>query len=135
MQALNERQMDIVTAIREVAPPPDSEAWGDYTDVLRAVAKIVDGCKVLVNPRELQKSFEVAWRAAALIWLKENNRILRDCLGGQKDFDQVMAHPNGRMAFRRILERVQETHGELTVGMAVEEVEVRDILEELDIIG
>ena len=133
MQTLNERQMDIGTAIRVAAPPPEGEAWGDYLDLTRAVAKIVDSGNVLVHPTEVQKSFQAAWIASSNLWLNESNRILRDCLGGQADYDRVAEHPNGKNAFKRILKRIKETHGELTAGM-VTEIEVEDILLELEIL-
>lgn len=129
-----ERQLDIASAIREVIPPPDNEVWGAFTDLIRAVAAIVDGAETLVNPKLQQDRFQAAWEACAKLWSAENNRILRDCLGGQEDFNRVAEHPNGQDAFGRILQRVRETHGDLSPGMVVE-VEVNDILEELDIIG
>lgn len=131
MKGLNNRQVELGTAIREIVPPPDSESWGHHMDLTRAVAKILDSSRVLTNPREVQKSFQAAWAASAGIWLSESHRILRDSLGGQDDFDRVQEHPNGRKAFSRILDRVKETHGELQAGMAVE---VDDILLDLDII-
>ncbi len=134
MKALNERQMDIGTAIREIAPPPDNDSWGDYVDMTRALAAIIDANNVLTHPQRLQKSFQAAWAASAKLWMAESERILRGCVGGKEDFDRIQSHPNGRKAFDRILARVKETHGELKVGVAVE-VEVDDILFDLEILG
>ena len=133
MKGLNERQMDIGTAIRAAAPPPEGEMWGDYMDLTRAAAVIVDSGTVLMPPIEVQKVFQVAWKATATLWKSECNRILRDSLGGQESFDRVEEHPNGKKAFCRILKRVEATHGELMTGMAVE-INVDDILLELEII-
>lgn len=127
---LTNGQVEIGMVIREVAPPPDNDPFGDYVDLTRAVACMVDGAQKLVNPRVMQQRFQAAWTACAKLWMAENNRILKDCLGDS--FDTVCAHPNGRDAFGRILKRVKETHGELSPGMTVN-VEVDDILEELNI--
>lgn len=130
---LNARQMEIATAIREITQVPDNESWGDFTDLMRAFACMIEGSENLVKPKIMQQHFQHAWDASAKLWMFENNRILRDCLGGQEDFDRVAEHPNGRDAFGRILQRVREVHGNLSPGMVVA-VNVDDILEELDIV-
>lgn len=134
MTTLTDRQVDIMSAIRKIAPPPENDSWGDYMDFIRAVAAMIDGAQTLARPCKIQRHFQAAWEACAKLWTAENNRILRDCLGGQEGFDAVYAHPKGRDAFGRILKRVRDTHGELSPGMIVE-VEVDDILQELDIIS
>lgn len=133
MTTLTNRQVEICTAIREIAPPPENKSWGDYLDFIRAVAAMIDGAQTLTRPCKIQRHFQAAWEACAKLWVAENNRILRDCLGGQEGFDAVRAHPNGQNAFGRILKRVRDTHGDMSPGMTVE-VKVDDILFDLDII-
>ena len=124
---LTERQTDFSISIREVAKTPDNESWGAFIDFTRAVATMLEGAESLVHPTEMQKRFAGTWEAYAKMWSTEHNRILRDCLGSQKEFDRVRSHPNGRSAIGRILSRVKEIHGELSPGMSVN-VDVGDIL-------
>ncbi len=126
-QQLTARQLDIAVALREVIKTPDTEAWGACTDFTRAVSVMFEGVEGLIHPVKMQKRFALAWEAYVAVWSSEHNRILRDCLGGQKEFDRVKSHPNGKNALGRILLRVVETHGHLTSGMVVD-VEVADIL-------
>lgn len=126
---LTERQSEVAIALREVAKTPNSEAWGAFTDFISSVAQIVEGVESLINPFEMQKRFAGAWEACAKIWMDENYRIVRDCLGSDAEFERVRNHPNGRTAIGRILNRVREVHGELTPGMVIN-VEVGDILVE-----
>ena len=126
-----ERQTDFSIAIREVANTPDNESWGAFTDFTRAVSTMLEGAESLVHPTEMQKRFAGVWEAYAKMWTTEHNRIVRDCLGSQQEFDRVKNHPNGRTAIGRILNRVKEVHGELTPGMNVD-VDVGDILDELE---
>lgn len=126
-QQLTDRQCDIAVALREVVKIPDTEAWGAFTDFTRVVSMMLEGAEKLIHPVKMQIFFAQAWESYAAVWSSEHNRILRDCLGGQKEFDRVKSHPNGRKVMGRILSRVIETHGELMHGMEVD-VEVGDIL-------
>lgn len=126
-ELLTDRQADFAIAIREVSKTPDNEAWGACTDFTRAVATMLEGAESLIHPSEMDKRFKAAWEASAKLWTTEHNRIVRDCLGSQKELDRVRAHPNGRAAIVRILSRVKEIHGELTPGMSID-VDVGDIL-------
>ncbi len=126
-QQLTDRQADIAIALRAVVKTPTTESWGDFTDFISAVSVMVVGAEGLIHPIKMQESFFRAWKAYGAVWSSEHNRILRDCLGGQKEFDRVKNHPNGRAALGRILSRVQEVHGDITPGMKVD-VEVGDIL-------
>lgn len=124
---LNDRQLDIRIALAAIAKVPISDSWGDFIDMTRAIASMVEGAETLVHPTEMQTRFAVAWQAYAKMWSGEHNRIIRDCLGSQAEFDRVKSHPNGRTAINRILQRVKEVHGKLTPGMEVN-VSVDDIL-------
>ena len=127
-ELLTDRQTDIAIAIREVVKTPDSEAWACFTDFTRAVATMLEGAEGLIHTTEMQQRFARAWEAyAPKLWSTEHNRIVRDCLGSQEEFDRVKAHPNGRAAIVRILSRVKEIHGDLTPGMSID-VDVGDIL-------
>lgn len=127
VQKFTERQIEVSIAIREVVKTPDGESWGAFTDVMRAMAKMIEGAESLVRPKEMQKRFSLAWETYAGMWKEEHNRIVRDCLGGQKEFDRVSNHPNGKAAFGRILNRVKEVHGTITAGMEID-IQVDDIL-------
>lgn len=126
-ELLTDRQTDIAIAIREVVKTPDSEAWACFTDFTRAVATMLEGAEGLIHITEMDKRFKGAWQAYANMWAAEHNRIIRDCLGSQKEFDRVRSHPNGRAAIGRIMSRIREVHGEITPGMNVD-VDVGDIL-------
>lgn len=129
-QELTDRQTDFSIAIREIAKIPDGESWGVFTDFLRSISLTIEGAESLIPPTDMQVRFAGAWEAYAKMWGAEHNRIVRDCLGSQKEFDRVRNHPNGRSAIGRILSRVKEIHGELTPGMEVN-VDVKDILYEM----
>lgn len=126
-QEMTERQAEIAIALREVAKTPENESWGAFIDFISAAATMVEGVESLVHPAKMQPRFAVAWQAYAEMWQTEYNRIIRDCLGSQEEFDRVKSHPNGGNAIGRILSRVKQIHGELTPGMAVK-VDVGDIL-------
>lgn len=122
-----ERQTDFAIAIREIAKTPSTDSWGAFTDFTRAIASMLEGAEGLVHPFEMNKRFAGAWRDYAKFYQEENHRILRDCLGGQKEYDRVRNHPNGRTAIQRIQGRIKEIHGGLTPGMEVN-VDIGDIL-------
>ena len=127
-QPFNSRQTELAIAIREaVKTPDDDQLWGDFTDFTRAIATLIEGAETLTRPQDMHSRFSVAWKASAKLWTASNNRIIRNCLGSQEEYDRVMNHPNGRNARGRILSRVKEIHGELTPGMDVD-VDVGDIL-------
>lgn len=124
---LTDRQSEIRMAINEVAKTPVNDSWGDFIDFTRAVATMIEGVETLVSPQVMEKRFSAAWQAFAKICVAENNRILRDCLGSDEEFDRVKNHPNGGNALGRILRRVKDVHGELTPGMSID-VDIDDIL-------
>lgn len=124
---LTDRQTEIAISVRELAKTPENDSWGDFVDFTRAVATMIEGVEALIHPSEMQTRFSQAWQAYANLWGTEHNRIIRDCLGSDEEFERIKAHPNGRNVIGRILSRVKEVHGDITPGMAVN-VDVADIL-------
>lgn len=142
VENLTTRQLEIAIALREgifgtedngklAGGDPDKlsehSSWGAMTDLLRVIATVIEGAEDLLNPREMDKRFKAAWMTYARLYKSEHHRMMRDCLGGQAEFDRVNSHPNGHNALCRIMERILRTHGELKPGMVVD-VEVGDIL-------
>lgn len=124
----NNRQTELAIAIREAAKTPDDEhLWGNFTDFTRAIAALIEGAETLTRPKDMHKKFSIAWKASAELWTAANDRIIRNCLGSQEEYNRVMNHPNARNARGRILSRVKEVYGDLTPGMEID-VDVGDIL-------
>ena len=131
-RALTERQTELAIVIREATKTPRDEAWGRFTDFMRAIAEMVEGAEALIHPAQMQKRFARGWESYARLWAGVHNQVIRDCLGGEEEFERMRNHPRGKAVICRILNRVREVHGALTPGMEVD-IDIDDIL--LDELG
>jgi len=125
---LNNRQIELAIALKEIVKTPKGAAWGEFTDFRRAVARILEGAETLERPKEMQKRFSAAWKACASLVSSERQRIAKDALG--EDYERVMNHPNSLKIVGRVVRRVKDERGELSPDIVVGEINLEDIMAE-----
>jgi hypothetical protein len=130
---LTQKQGEIAIAVRQLLQEarPEDEAWADYIDFTRAVARMLDALDGFVPLSDMKPVFDEAWQKYSKLWAAAHKRVIIQSLGGDESlWERVQGHANGRNVVQRILKRVKEQHGAISSAVDASSVEVLDILNE-----